>query len=109
MDNKFDLTLYVSDAEGLLTLDAVYDAELYLPARIEDLLDQTAAVLAQAVARPDVRISDLDLGTSRSRARSADPSLDQPARHPEPLTSRLAEHARRTPDRPASSSVRAGP
>ncbi|WP_329205926.1 amino acid adenylation domain-containing protein [Streptomyces sp. NBC_00683] len=101
VDNKFDLTLYVSDAEGLLTLDAVYDAELYLPARIEDLLDQTAAVLAQAVARPDVRISDLDLGTSRSRARSADPSLDQPARHPEPLTSRLAEHARRTPDRPA--------
>ncbi|MFI2202812.1 amino acid adenylation domain-containing protein [Streptomyces sp. NPDC020192] len=102
IDNKFDLTLYAAARpDGGYALEAVHDAGLYDGERVEELLHQLRAVLAQAAAEPTRAVSGFDLATARSAALQPDPfALLEPAAS-EPLTARLARHAAATPDAPA--------
>ncbi|MFF3072028.1 amino acid adenylation domain-containing protein [Kitasatospora sp. NPDC057904] len=101
IDNKFDLTLYVSTEGGRLALEAVYDAGLYRAERIADLLEQIALVLRQATADPARRTGELALATGRAAALAPDATAELTATHPGPLLERLAGHAERSPERTA--------
>ncbi|WP_405924541.1 amino acid adenylation domain-containing protein [Streptomyces sp. NBC_00035] len=102
IDNKFDLTLYVgTEADGGLTLDAVYDAALYEGERVADLLEQLRGVLARASAEPGLRVSEFALSTPRSAALRPDPAAELPVSVTESLLDRLAKHTAVSPQAPA--------
>jgi len=54
-----DLRLQVSEAAEGLVLHAIYDAALFLPARMEELLRHYVHILDQAGRDPDALLSDL--------------------------------------------------
>ncbi|MFH8802243.1 amino acid adenylation domain-containing protein [Streptomyces sp. NPDC017936] len=102
IDNKFDLTLYAGGgADGGFTLEAVYDAGLYDGVRVDDLLHQLRAVLAQAAADPARPVSAFDLATDRTAALRPDPTAVLEPVASESLADRLARHAAAAPDAPA--------
>ncbi|WP_225824765.1 non-ribosomal peptide synthetase [Streptomyces naphthomycinicus] len=99
VDNKFDLTLYAAARpDGGYGLEAVYDAGLYEPERVDELLHQVRAVLAQAAADPGRAADAFDLAGPRSAALLPDPAARLDSVAPEPLADRLAKHAAITPD-----------
>jgi pristinamycin I synthase-3/4 len=59
LDARQDLGLQVSEAAEGLVLHAIYDAALFVPARMEELLRQYVHILDQAGRDPDARLSDL--------------------------------------------------
>ncbi len=99
--SKFDLTLYARDAPTGIELSAVYNVDLYEPARIAELLDQLERLLSQAVSSPDQGIERLSLVTPAARRVLPEPSTGLERGRPELLTTRVAEEARRAPDAPA--------
>ncbi|WP_406353992.1 amino acid adenylation domain-containing protein [Streptomyces sp. NBC_00658] len=102
IDNKFDLTLYVgTEADGALTLDAVYDAALYEGERVADLLEQLRGVLTLSSAEPGLRVSEFALSTPRSAALLPDPAAELPVSVTESLLDRLAKHTAASPQAPA--------
>ncbi len=105
VDNKFDLTLYVSVEDGGFSLEAAYDTALYGAERVDDLLRQLRGVLTQAVAEPATRIGDFALATEQAvalqlaaAAPAGEPAADEQAAS---LLDRLARHAANTPERAA--------
>lgn len=71
--SKFDLTLYVAERDGRFHLTLVYNADLFLPARMADLLEQLELILDQAMADPDRPISRYALLTATARRLVPDP------------------------------------
>ena len=70
---KFDLTIYAEETETGLYFDFVYNRQLYLPERMQALVEQYTAVLDQIVAQPDQPLSRFLLP-----APSAAPALPNP-------------------------------
>src|ERR1043166_8775748 len=64
---KFDLTLYAGAAEREIKLALVYNTDLFLHARVEEMLAQLEHLLAQAVANPDKKISAYSLVTPNTQ------------------------------------------
>ncbi len=60
---KFDLTLYVSEPNQQLRFQAVYNADLYEPERINEMLRQLEHLLSQAAAHPEQKIERFSLVT----------------------------------------------
>jgi amino acid adenylation domain-containing protein len=60
---KFDLTLYVREFNQQIAFEAVYNADLYLPERVTEMLSQLEHVLSQVVAQPEQQIDRLSLVT----------------------------------------------
>ncbi|MEH0822398.1 MULTISPECIES: amino acid adenylation domain-containing protein [unclassified Micromonospora] len=56
---KFDLTIEVHEVSQGFELTAEYDVELFGPERAEAILDELLALLATAVARPDIALAQL--------------------------------------------------
>ena len=56
---KFDLTLYVHERDSELSLDAVYNAELYAQETIVTLLNRLTTLLKNATRDPELSISKL--------------------------------------------------
>ncbi|HEX3131786.1 MAG TPA: amino acid adenylation domain-containing protein [Thermoanaerobaculia bacterium] len=65
-DSKFDFTLYVREHSETLYLDVVYNADLFEPGRMEELLSQLEHLMEQAVADPGSRVGSLSLVTAGS-------------------------------------------
>jgi hypothetical protein len=76
---KFDLTLYISEEDGL-ALHLVYNADLFDPPRMEEMLRQYRLLLEQAAERPELAVSAYSLLTPEAAAALPDPaaSLDHP-------------------------------
>ena len=72
--SKFDLTLYVDEKRGATRLRLVYNADLFRPERMSELLAQLERVAEQAVASPDRPIGACDLLTPEARRRLPDPA-----------------------------------
>ncbi|GGK79749.1 non-ribosomal peptide synthetase [Mangrovihabitans endophyticus] len=100
-DSKFDVTLYVSTQDTRLVLEAVYDASRYAADRIDDLLEQVAAVLRQAVVTADRRVAQFDLATGRAVSLTPNPLIELTATAPCSVLERLRQHAKDHPDRTA--------
>ena len=100
---KFDLTLYADRLPNGLSLDLVYDQNLFERARIEELLDQLTRLLAGAVEEPDASIENFSLRTASAAAVLPDPRqrLDEAWRGP--VHELIAEAARGAPQRIAVS------
>lgn len=81
---RFDLTLYVQERADSMRLTAVYDADLFEPDRMGDLLAQFELLLRAAVERPSEPLSRVPLVTETVRDALPDPdaALDPGAREP---------------------------
>lgn len=101
--SKFDLTVYAGDIGNTVYLRAVYNADLFTPARMDELIAQFVLVLDQAVAAPSQSVATFSLVTPGARQQLPDltapiePTWDGFAHE------RFAAHARLTPDRLALS------
>ncbi len=96
---KFDLTLYVRDLEEGLRCDLVYNADLFDAPRMEELLAQLTALLAQAVEAPTTTIGDWSLLTARARAVLPDPRQALDGRWHGAVHEVFARQAARLPER----------
>ena len=73
-ESKFDFTLYVNELPDSLRFDLVYDAELFEPERMTEMLRQLEHLLAQVAADPDRRIGDMSLVTAPAAGLLPDPA-----------------------------------
>jgi amino acid adenylation domain-containing protein len=101
--SKFDLTLYAGDIGSTVYLRAVYNADLFAPARIDELIAQFVHLLEQVVAAPSQSIASYSLVTAAARVRLPDITAALDSTWDGFVHDRVAEHARRTPDRVAVS------
>ena len=100
--SKFDLTLYVARHDRQrFRLDLVYNADLFDPPRMGDLVQQLASLLEQAAADPTRRIAELELRTDLARAVLPDPRAPLVAGGAEPVFAPFVRTARRVPERVA--------
>jgi amino acid adenylation domain-containing protein len=74
--SKFDLTLYIYLQQGKINFSLVYNADLFLPERIAEMLRQFEYLLEQAVRAPAQRLEDLTLITSHAHQLLPDPSQE---------------------------------
>ena len=79
--SKFDLTLYLTEFDNGIELTMVYNADLFSPERIQELLAQYEVVLSQVVEQPDQQITHFSLVTPAARSLLPDPVeiLPEPA------------------------------
>ncbi|CAM2069553.1 Amino acid adenylation domain-containing protein [Sulfidibacter corallicola] len=98
---KFDLLFNFAAVESGLMLELEYGADLFLPSRIEDLLQQVEAVLAQWPRSGKRRIRNLAMvPDARARAWTAR-GTGHPARIEANIVARFEEQARWNPTRTA--------
>jgi amino acid adenylation domain-containing protein len=100
-DSKFDLTIYAAESEEGIGLDLVYNADLFDASRMEEMLRQYLALLAQVVANPEVHLDHFDLLTPEAASLLPDPKRPQNTEWPGAVHELFAEQARRHPERPA--------
>ncbi|MFL6292885.1 MAG: amino acid adenylation domain-containing protein, partial [Thermoanaerobaculia bacterium] len=102
-DSKFDLTLYVRELPETLRLDLVYNADLFEPARMAEMLRQVGHLLAQVVAAPETRLGALSLVTPAAAAVLPDPAQPLDGAWRGAVHHALSLQAGRRPGRPAVS------
>ncbi|HVG08475.1 MAG TPA: non-ribosomal peptide synthase/polyketide synthase [Thermoanaerobaculia bacterium] len=73
-ESKFDFTLYVNELPDSLRFDLVYNADLFEPERMAEMLRQLEHLLTQAAADPDRRIGEMSLVTPAAAALLPDPA-----------------------------------
>ena len=105
-ESLFDLTLYFRTEPTGIRLTAAYDTDLFVEARITDLLAQLAHLLEQAAADPERRIDELSLLTHGARTVLPDATASLDAGWKGSVPDRLTFHARGAPERLA---IDAGP
>ncbi|HBL25578.1 MAG TPA: hypothetical protein DD490_01955, partial [Acidobacteria bacterium] len=79
----------------------VYNADLFEAGRMDEALAQLAALLEQALERPDEPAGALSLVTAAARALLPDPAAVLPVAWMGAVHERFAERARLHPARPA--------
>ncbi|KAF3884862.1 MULTISPECIES: amino acid adenylation domain-containing protein [Nostocales] len=62
--SKFDLTLYITEQQQGIKLELVYNADLFVPERMQEMLDQFHHLLVQIAETPQQNISSLSLVTN---------------------------------------------
>ncbi|HEX2189490.1 MAG TPA: amino acid adenylation domain-containing protein, partial [Longimicrobiaceae bacterium] len=96
---KFDLTLYLIPGEDGIQLSALYDADLFEPARMAEMLEQYRALLEQAVRDPAAPVGSYSLLTASAREHLPDPALPLGAGWLGSVPGIFAAQARRGPER----------
>jgi amino acid adenylation domain-containing protein len=99
--SKFDLTVYAAEVGEEIHLTLVYDRDLFLAERMEELLAQLTGVLAVVVEDPLAPVAGLSLVTADAARRLPDPVAALGAPWPGPAATLFSEWARRAPGRPA--------
>jgi amino acid adenylation domain-containing protein len=99
---KFDLTLFMSEREGALTLTLRARSDLYAAQTVRRMLGHLRSVLESAVAEPSTRVSQLELRSQEERDALAawnDTTIDMgPATT---ITALFEAQVERVPDRVA--------
>ncbi|MCU0516902.1 MAG: condensation domain-containing protein, partial [Oscillatoria sp. Prado101] len=98
-DAKFDLTLYAREKKEGIELEFLYSADLFEPARMEDMLAQLSMLLAQIVRNPDEKIANFSLLTPQAAALLPDPAQPLVSEWFEPVHARVAQQAKRVGER----------
>ena len=101
LPSKFDMTFYLSEEDGGVRMELVYNADLFEAGRMDEALAQLAALLEQALERPDEPAGALSLVTAAARALLPDPAAVLPVAWMGAVHERFAERARLHPARPA--------
>ncbi|MEP6915117.1 MAG: amino acid adenylation domain-containing protein, partial [Acidobacteriota bacterium] len=97
--SKFDLTVYAGETGDTLYLRAVYNADLFSAARIEELTRQLVQLLERIVAAPAKPIGAYSLVTPAATKVLPDGITVLERRWHGDVVARVREHARATPDR----------
>ena len=63
VESKFDLTVYVEEVGPEIQFDLVYNADLFAPERMAEMLRQFGHLLTQVAAEPDKRLAEYSLVT----------------------------------------------
>jgi amino acid adenylation domain-containing protein len=103
MPARFDFTIYAEEVPtGGISLDLVYNADLFDRATMAEFLAQLRRILERAAAEPDTPVSRISLVTPEAAAVLPDPRapLDSGA-WTGAVHERFAERARWAPGRPA--------
>jgi amino acid adenylation domain-containing protein len=103
MPSRFDFTIYAEEVRtGGVSLDLVYNADLYDRATMAGFLSQLGHLLERAAAKPDTPVSRISLVNPEAAAVLPDPHVPLGAGDwKETVQERFAEQARQTPERPA--------
>jgi amino acid adenylation domain-containing protein len=96
--SKFDLTLYAGAGDKQIKLALVYNADLFAPARMTEMLEQFTHLLTQIVARPDEKISHFSLVTPKAQALLPNPEQPFESSHDEGITTLFSDQARKRSD-----------
>jgi amino acid adenylation domain-containing protein len=99
--SKFDLTLYVKEQNQEIELKLVYNANLFEPDRMAELIAQFQSLLEQIVTAPDKPIQSYSLVTPNSRSLLPNPAEVLPEPKYELITSLFSTWGKRTPEQPA--------
>ncbi len=100
-DTKFDLTMYLDERDQGISLQLVYNADLFSRERMVCLLQQYQHLLEQAVAAPGNRIDSYTLVTSQTHQLLADPRVALEAPQQDRVIDQILAHAERIPDQVA--------
>jgi amino acid adenylation domain-containing protein len=100
--SKFDLTLYAAPRPDGIHLSLVYDAALFAPARMAEMLAQYRLLLEQAVREPARSVAALSLVTEPARAILPDPAAPLSGAWRGSIPEVFAGWARRAPERLAA-------
>ncbi|HEV7668113.1 MAG TPA: condensation domain-containing protein [Thermoanaerobaculia bacterium] len=98
-ESKFDLTVYASESPEGLALRLVYNADLFRPERMRELLAQLDGALVQALAAPDRPISQIRLRTAAADAVLPDPKTPLDASWRGSVADLFLAQAARRPER----------
>ncbi|HSO38087.1 MAG TPA: amino acid adenylation domain-containing protein [Labilithrix sp.] len=105
--SKFDLTLYVAPVEGGgLSLELVYDRDLFEPARMTRILRVFGKVLETFAAHPTTSVDDVSLVLDEDRALLPDPKAPLDAAAVPSFLEQLEAHALRDGSQPCVSDER---
>jgi len=99
VESKFDLTIYASESPDGLLLRLVYNADLFRPERMRELLAQLEGALVQALAAPDRPISHIRLRTAAAEAVLPDPKAPLDAAWRGSVAALFRAQAARRPER----------
>jgi amino acid adenylation domain-containing protein len=99
---KFDLALYAQERSDSIQLQLVYNADLFTPARMRELLAQFEQLAIQAVAHPEQRIDQFSLVTPQARAVLPDPTAPLSAAWEGAVHMLFAHQAEQVPDQIAA-------
>ncbi|HEY0765885.1 MAG TPA: amino acid adenylation domain-containing protein [Pyrinomonadaceae bacterium] len=98
--SKFDLTLYVEDQESI-RCNLVYNANLFEPPRMAEMLAQFKHLLLQIVEQPEVEIGRFTLITPAAEKHLPNPKMDLSAKWEGAVHTLFSRHARQFPNKPA--------
>jgi amino acid adenylation domain-containing protein len=96
---KFDLTLYVHDEREGLGLTIVYNADLFDPQRIEELLDQYVGLLEAVSLDAALPLAEQSLVTRHGAQLLPDPAQSLQYSWNGSVMARVLHHAKSGPDR----------
>lgn len=99
--SKFDVTLYVTEADEAIQLELVYNADLFKKERILEILEQFHAILLQMADELDQTINDVSLKTKTSETIIPDPQEKLSETWVEPVHAMFTKRAIVTPDKMA--------
>jgi len=105
MWSKFDITLYVQERSGQITLDIAYKTEIFSAGRISGMLEQLQHLLQQAVRNPDESIEEFSLITPAARQVLPDPAAELSADWVGAVHELFHRHAEKSPQQVAVSDV----
>jgi amino acid adenylation domain-containing protein len=99
--SKFDLSLYVAEYEQGITLQLLYNADLFTSERMVEMVQQFHHLLNQIVAEPDSAIASYSLVTPQTRFLLPDPTTAIPQPEYELVTTTFTSWVNSTPEQPA--------
>jgi amino acid adenylation domain-containing protein len=97
VQSKFDLTLYITPASQAIRLNLVYNADLFAPERIVEMLEQFKQLLEQVVDQPDEKIGRFNLVTPAAKTCLPDPTQPLRSEWSESVPARFSAQAQQTP------------
>jgi amino acid adenylation domain-containing protein len=100
-ESKFDMTLYMGERNGEITLTALYNADLFDAERITQMLKQYETLLKQVADNPEEKIANYSLLTPRGETKLPNPSRAIPPAWAGAVHERFSEQARHSPGQTA--------
>jgi amino acid adenylation domain-containing protein len=96
---KFDLSLYVTEQKQGIKLDLVYNADLFTPERMTELLEQYHNLLTEIVINPQVSITNLSLVTPQAKFLLPNPEQLLYNRSEQAVHTSFCQQAQRVPQK----------
>ena len=101
--SKFDLTLYVTEQQQGIQLELVYNTDLFIAAKMVEMLDQFHHLLNQIVILPDNNIANYSLVTPKSQFLLPEPRAVLPEPEYQLVAKMFADWVQKNPAQPAIS------